>query len=52
MNVDLGQYAAPVLWAYAVAIGLLVFLVAVSLTKSAKVKRELDEIEKRRHDGA
>jgi len=45
---ELGPYAGEVLSAYAVAFGLLGALVIVSLWKSARVRRALDEIEARR----
>ncbi len=45
---DLGKYAGAVMGAYAVSIVLLVLLVAVSMWRGARVRRQLDEIEARR----
>ena len=45
---DLGQYAVPVLTAYAGAIGLLVAIVAASVWKARRVLRKLDTVEARR----
>jgi heme exporter protein D len=44
---DLGRYAFEVLTAYGVSIALLVGIVALSLAKSARVKRDLDAAEAR-----
>jgi len=48
MMPDLGKYTLPVIGAYVVAIALLVLLVAVTLWRGARVRRQLDEIENRR----
>lgn len=48
MMPDLGKYAVPVLSAYAATILLLVALVLFSLWRAARVKRQLEEAEKRR----
>lgn len=47
MMPDLGKYAGPVLGSYAASIALILALVALSLWKSAKVKRALREVEER-----
>ena len=44
---DLGKYAADVLSAYGIAILLLVGLVGLSLWQSARVKKDLADVEKR-----
>ena len=51
MMPDLGKYAGYVLSSYAVSIGLLVALVAVSVLRARKMKAELDRIEKRVKNG-
>ncbi|MFB2530912.1 heme exporter protein CcmD [Paracoccus sp. p4-l81] len=38
---DLGKYAGPVLWAYAISILLILGLVALSLIRAARVRRAL-----------
>lgn len=48
---ELGKYAVPVLSAYGVSLGLIVVMIAQSLWKSAKVKRNLQQIEERRKNG-
>ena len=45
---DLGNYATEVLTAYALSVGLLVGLVALSLRRSRKVRAQLAEVEARR----
>ena len=45
--VELGKYAGTVLLAYGVTILLVLGLVALSLVKGARVKRALEEQEKR-----
>jgi heme exporter protein D len=45
---DLGKYAVTVLSAYGASIVLLVVLVVLSLWRSARVRRRLDEAEARR----
>jgi heme exporter protein D len=56
MMPDLGTYAATVLAAYGVSLALLAALVAGSLRRAARVKRELAAIEardnRRRNGGA
>ncbi|MGB8812472.1 MAG: heme exporter protein CcmD [Paracoccaceae bacterium] len=47
MMPELGKYAGAVLSSYAAAIVLIVALVAVSLWRGAKVRRALEEVEKR-----
>lgn len=48
MMPELGKYAAAVLSAYGVTLALLIVLVGLSLWRSAKVRRQLEEIENRR----
>ncbi|PIE13865.1 MAG: heme exporter protein CcmD [Rhodobacterales bacterium] len=48
MTPDLGQYAGPVLWSYALTLGLIVMLVGVSLARSRKVRAQLEDVEARR----
>ena len=48
MTPDLGQYAAQVLSAYAVAILLLLGLTGLSLRRAAAKRRQLEQLEKRR----
>ncbi|MBL3563010.1 heme exporter protein CcmD [Rhodovulum sulfidophilum] len=45
---DLGKYAVAVLSSYAVTMGLIAVLIAVSLWRGARVRRQLAEIEARR----
>ncbi|MHA6344142.1 heme exporter protein CcmD [Roseivivax sp. CAU 1761] len=53
MMPDLGKYAEAVLSAYAVSLGLLAALVAVSLWRSRRVREALEKVEGRRmRDGA
>lgn len=47
MMPDLGKYAVTVLSAYGAALGLLLALVAVTLWQGARMKRALDEVERR-----
>ncbi|WP_319823860.1 heme exporter protein CcmD [Thalassovita sp.] len=47
MMPELGKYAAEVLSSYAVSIGLIVVLVAVSILRSRKARADLAEVEKR-----
>ncbi|WP_298801737.1 heme exporter protein CcmD [uncultured Lentibacter sp.] len=47
MMPELGKYAAEVLSAYAVTLGLLLALVLVSVARARRVKGELEEIEHR-----
>ncbi len=51
MTPDLGGYAGTVLGAYAVTLGLLAALVAVSLLRSAQVRRALERIEREMRGG-
>lgn len=52
MMPDLGKYAQAVLSSYAVSIALLVVLVAMSVWRARKMRRELTDIEQRvRRDG-
>ena len=44
---DLGKYAEAVLSSYAVSIGLIVALVAVSVLRARRVRAQLDEVEQR-----
>lgn len=52
MMVDLGQYAGPVLGAYAGTIALLLGLVVASVLRARRVKRQLSAVEARRAAGA
>lgn len=45
---DLGKYESTVLSAYAISIALILVLVAVSLWRAARIKRQLQEMEARR----
>lgn len=47
MMPDLGKYAETVLSAYAVSILLILALVAVSMIRAGKVKKQLQEIEEK-----
>ncbi len=47
MMPELGKYAGAVLSSYAASIALLLALVALTLWKGARVKRNLDEVEAR-----
>ncbi len=49
--VDLGDYAGTVLAAYAVSLGLIGALVALTLIRGARVRRALAEAEARRRRG-
>jgi len=44
---DLGKYAATVLGAYGAALALLVALVALTLWQGRRMKKALEEVEKR-----
>ncbi len=48
---DLGKYAVEVASAYAVSLVLILGLVAVSVFRARRVKRDLDEAEGRQSDG-
>ena len=51
---DLGKYEVTVLSAYAAAIVLIAALIAVTLIRGAKVRRQLEEVEARQrksHEG-
>ncbi len=47
MMPDLGKYAGPVLWSYALGLMILAALVAFSLWQSARIRRALAEVEAR-----
>ncbi len=47
MMPDLGKYAATVLSAYGVSLVLILALVAVSIWRGNKVKKELEAVEKK-----
>ena len=47
MMPELGKYAATVLSAYGVSIVLILGLVAVSMIRAAKVKRQLQDVEEK-----
>lgn len=47
MMPDLGKYATTVLSSYAVSLGLLVVFVWLSIRRAKRVKKELEEIERR-----
>ena len=49
MMPDLGRYALEVSLAYAASLALIGVLVALSLLRSARVRRQLEEIERRRN---
>jgi heme exporter protein D len=44
---ELGKYAGAVLWSYAASVALILAFVALSLWQGRRVKRALDEVEKR-----
>ena len=48
MTPDLGIYTTEVLTAYAVSVGLLVGLIALSLRRSRKVRAQLADVEARK----
>ena len=47
MMPELGKYAATVLSAYGVSIVLILGLVAVSMIRAARVKRQLQDVEEK-----
>lgn len=47
MMPDLGTYAGPVLWSYAVSLTLVAVIVALSIAKSRRARKALDEVERR-----
>ena len=47
MMPDLGKYADAVMWSYIASLGLILGFVALSLWQSARMKRALDEVERR-----
>nr|WP_206080279.1 heme exporter protein CcmD [Pacificoceanicola onchidii] len=47
MMPDLGKYADAVLSSYAVSLGLIIALVAVSILRARRVRAELRDIEER-----
>lgn len=49
---DLGEYAVPVLSAYAGTIACLVVLVGASILRARRVAKRLAEVEARRRTGA
>jgi heme exporter protein D len=51
MMPDLGKYAVYVLSSYAVSLGLIAVIVALSVWRARRVKRELDRVEARQKDG-
>ncbi len=51
MMPDLGKYAVEVLSAYGVTIGLLIAIVAVSVMRERRVKRDLEDAEARHRRG-
>lgn len=53
MGVDLGKYAAAVMWSYAGTLVPIAVLVALTWWRGVKVRRQLEEIEARggREDG-
>lgn len=52
MMVDLGQYAVPVLSAYAGTIICLCVLVVASILRARRIARRLTDVETRRASGA
>jgi len=51
MMPDLGKYAGAVLSSYAVSLVLLFLLVALSVLRARKVRRDLEKVEARQKDG-
>jgi heme exporter protein D len=51
MMPDLGRYAVEVMSAYAVSLALLAGIVALSVARARRVRRELDEAEARQRRG-
>jgi heme exporter protein D len=47
MMPDLGKYAGPVLWSYALGIAILAVVVLLTLWQGARVRRALAEVETR-----
>jgi heme exporter protein D len=47
MMPDLGKYAGPVLWSYALGIAILTVVVLLTVWQGARVKRALAEVEAR-----
>lgn len=45
---ELGKYAGAVLSSYGISLALLAGLIALSLWRGARVRRQLDEVEARR----
>ncbi|MBY4892494.1 heme exporter protein CcmD [Rhodobacteraceae bacterium N5(2021)] len=52
MMVDLGQYAVPILSAYAGTIVCLVALVIASVVRARRIAKRLADVEARRKSGA
>jgi heme exporter protein D len=50
MMPDLGKYAGAVLSSYGISLLLLAAIVALSLWRGARVRRQLEEVEARRRD--
>jgi heme exporter protein D len=50
-DIQLGKYEITVLSAYAAALVLIVLLIAITLIKGARVRRQLDEVEARQGRG-
>jgi heme exporter protein D len=50
MMPELGKYAGAVLGSYAISIGLIVVLVALSLWRARRIKKELEKVEARRRE--
>ena len=51
MMPELGKYAVAVLSAYGAGVGLLVAIVALTLWQGARMRRALDEVERRAGHG-
>ncbi|SEO68006.1 heme exporter protein D [Salinihabitans flavidus] len=47
---DLGKYAAEVLSAYGASLVILAVLIGLSVRRARKVRRELEQLEGRRHE--
>ncbi|SDN35956.1 heme exporter protein D [Lutimaribacter pacificus] len=47
MMPELGKYAGAVLSSYGISLALLLLLVAVSVRRARRMRRELEEVEKR-----
>jgi heme exporter protein D len=51
MMPDLGKYAVYVLSSYAVSLALIAVIVALSIWRARRVKRELEQVEARQKNG-